>query len=244
MFAAEEINQRINPLAEYLSKETGLKITPMQAVDFAQYSQQLVSGAIHIGYESPYVYVKNSASHEAIAMASTGREGFKFRGIIVTRADSPLRTLGELKGKKIAIVSQSSTGGFLSQQLSLSKKGINVLQDCIVEEATENKQENVIFSVYNGDVDAGFINEEALSQVKDFVPAEGIRVLEYTAWLPNWALSVSRKMSESDRKKVVAAIERLVPGSPVLKALKVNAFQVTQDSEYNPVREAVGLPRS
>ncbi len=243
LFGTEEINRRINPLAEFLSKETGLKITPVLTADFAQYAQQLSSGAIHIGYENPYVYVKNSVAHTAIAMASTGGQGYKFRGIIITRAGSPLRTLGELKGKKIAIVSQSSTGGFLSQNYSLAKIGINVLLDCTVEEATENKQENVIFSVHTGEVDAGFINEEALSQVKDFVPAEAIHVLEKTEWLPNWALSLSRKMPEADRKKIIAAIERLGPGAPALKALKVDAFKLTQDSEYNLVREAAGLPK-
>jgi phosphonate transport system substrate-binding protein len=243
MFGTDEINRRINPLAEYLSKETGFKITPILTADFAQYAQQLSSGAVHIGYENPYVYVKNSTTHEAIAMASTGGQGYKFRGIIITRANSPLRTLGELKGKKIAIVSQSSTGGFLSQNYSLAKSGINVLRDCTVEEATDNKQENVIFSVYTGEVDAGFINEEALSQVKDFVPPEAVRVLERTEWLPNWALSLSRKMPEADRKKIISAIERLGPGAPALKALKVDAFKLTQDSEYNLVREAAGLPK-
>lgn len=243
LFGADEINSRLRPLAEYLSAETGLKITPIQVADFDQYAQQLTSGAIHIGYENPYVYVKNSATHEAVAMASTGEQGFQFRGIIITRANSPIRSLAALKGKKIAIVSQSSTGGFLSQNYSLAKNGINTLRDCIVEEATENKQENVIFSVYTGDVDAGFIRESALSQVKDFVPAEAIHVLERTAWLPNWALSLNRKMPEADKKKIIAAIDRLKPGSIVLQALKVNAFKLTQDSEYNVLREAADLPK-
>ncbi|MFH0785709.1 MAG: phosphate/phosphite/phosphonate ABC transporter substrate-binding protein [Pseudomonadota bacterium] len=242
LFGTDEINSRIRPLAEYLSMETGLKITPILVADFTQYAQQLSSGVIHIGYENPYVYVKNSGAHEAIAMASTGEQGFQFRGIIITRANSPLQTLADLKGKKIAIVSQSSTGGFLSQNYSLAKNGINTLKDCIVEEATENKQENVIFSVYTGDVDAGFIRESALSQVKDFVPAEAIHVLERTAWLPNWALSLNKKMPEADKKKIIAAIERLKPESLALKALKVNAFKLTQDSEYNLLREAAGLP--
>lgn len=245
LFGTEEINHRIGPLAEYLSKETGFKITPLLTANFSQYDQQLSSGAIHIGYENPQVYVKNSTAHEAIAMASTEGQGYKFRGIVITRANSPLRTLKDLKGKKISIVSRSSTGGFLSQNLSLLKTGINVLQDCQVEEAPENKQENVIFSVYTGDVDAGFIRESALAQVKDFVPGDAIRVLDNTAWLPNWALSLSRKMPEEDRKKIIRAIEHLQPGNPALKALKVDGFKLAHDSEYDPVREATaGAPKS
>ncbi|MDK9707410.1 MAG: phosphate/phosphite/phosphonate ABC transporter substrate-binding protein [Desulforhopalus sp.] len=244
LFGAEEIHRRITPLAEYLSKETGLTITPILTADFSQYSQQLSAGAIHIGYENPYVYVMHAAYHDAVAMASTGGQGFRFRGIIITRKDSPIRSIKDLKGKKIAIVSQSSTGGFLSQSYSLAKQGIRLQEDCVVEEATENKQENVIFSVYNGDVDAGFIQEAALPQVKEFVPVESIRVLERTEWLPNWALSLSKKMPEADKKKIIAAIERLGRDAPALKAMKVDAFALTQDSEYDVVRMAAGLAKN
>lgn len=243
LFGTEEIYKRITPFAEYLSKETGLKITPTFTTDFSQYGQQISSGAIHIGYENPYVYVMHSATHEAVAMASTGGQGFFFRGIVITRTDSPLRKLTDLKGKKIAIVSLSSTGGFLSQSYSLSKAGIRLREDCIIEEATENKHENVIFSVFTGDVDAGFIQEAALSQVIDFVPAEEIRVLDRTEWLPNWALSLNRNMPDEDKKKIVAAIERLRPGSPALKALKVDAFKLTNDSAYDPIRVAAGIAK-
>jgi phosphonate transport system substrate-binding protein len=242
LFGTEEINSRIRPLAEYLSRQTGLNIVPVFTADFSQYDQQLSSGAIHIGFENPYVYTKNSSAHEVIAMASTGGRGYHFRGIIITRTDSPLQTIHDLKGKKISIVSRSSAGGFLSQNLTLQEIGINVLRDCIVEVATENKQENVIFTVYTGDADAGFIRESALPQVKEFVPEEAIRVLSSTAWLPNWALSLSKKMPEADKRKILLAIEDLKPGDPALTALKIDGFGPAEDKDYDPVRAGVATP--
>lgn len=243
LFETEESFKRITPFADYLSKETGLKITPIITANFSQYGQQISSGAIQIGYQNPYVYAQHSAFHEAIAMASTGGNGFTFRGIIITRINSPIRNLIDLKGKRISIVSLSSTGGFLSQSYSLAKAGIRLLDDCTIEEATENKHENVIFSVVNGDVDAGFIQEVALSQVKDFVPVQEIKILERTEWLPNWALSLSKNMPETDRKKIISAIERLAPGSPPLKALKVDAFRLTNDGAYDSIRVAAGIAK-
>lgn len=169
-------------------------------------------------------------------MASTGDQGDRFRGIIITRSDSLLKSLEDLRGKKIAIVSRSSTGGFLSQNLTLKQNGLNVLTDCFIEEAPENKQENVILSVYTGDVDAGFIRESALPQVKEFVPEDAIHVLARTAWLPNWALSLSRKIPEKDKTKIAEAIWHLQPGDPALMALKVHGFRPARDNEYDPVR--------
>jgi phosphonate transport system substrate-binding protein len=243
-YSTGEINKRISALAEHLSKQTGLQITPKITSTFDQYLKQLTSGAIDIGYQNPYIYVLASKEQEVIAMAIKGRDGDKFRGIIVTSSDSPLRLIGDLKNKKISIVGYTSAGGYLSQKLTLLENNIDVTQDCTIEVAPENKQENVAFAVFTGDVDAGFMRESALSQVGEMIPAGAIQVLVSTAWLPNWALSVSRNMPSEDREKIVKAIKEIKADSPVLKALKIKAFRTAQDSEYNPVRKAAGLEQS
>ncbi len=243
-YATEEINKRITPLAVYLSKETGLKITPTLTSTFNQYSQQLASGGINIGFENPYIYVLASEAHEVVAMAVKGNTGDKFRGIIITRSDSKIAQLSDLKGKKIAIVGYTSAGGYLSQKLTLLENGIDVKQDCIVEEAQENKQENVIFAVYTGDVDAGFIRESALRKASDFVPSSAIKVLNRSAWLPNWALSISRNMPPEDKENISKAIKKLKSSNPVMKSLKIRELRAAQDSEYDSVRKAAGISKT
>ncbi len=240
-YSTEEINHRIVPLADYLSKKTGLRIVPMHTSTFDQYLKQLMSGGINIGFENPYIYVLASEKHEVVAMAEKGKDGDKFRGIIITRADSKLRDTDDLIGKKISIVGYTSAGGYLSQKLTLLENDIDVVKDCIIEEAQENKQENVIFSVFTGDVDAGFIRESALHRADDFVPPSSIRVLDSSAWLPNWALSLSRSMPSADKQKIIAALADLDPDSPVLKALKIKALRPASDKEYDPVRKAAGM---
>jgi len=240
-YSIEEINARITPLAKYLSQKTGLEIVPTLTSTFDQYTKQLSSGGIDIGYQNPYIYVLASKAHEVVAMAIKGTNRDKFRGIIITGANSPLRSLEDLKGKKISIVGYTSAGGYLSQKLSLLEHGIDVEKECTLEESPENKQENVIFSVYTGDVDAGFVRESALNKVDGFVPASAIKVMEGTAWLPNWALSISRNMPAGDRIKITKAIEELAAGDPVLQALKVKELRLAQDEEYDVVRRAAGL---
>ncbi len=241
-YSTEEIYKRITPLVDYLKNKTGLDISPTMTSTFDQYTKALISGKVAIGFENPYIYVLASKAHEAVAMAVKGKNGDKFRGIIVTRKDSPLHSLTDLKGKKISIVSYTSAGGYLSQKLSLLDKGIDITKECQLEEAPENKQENVVFSVFTGDVDAGFIRESALHKVDQFVPAGSIRVLAYTAWLPNWALSVKRGMAAADKKKIVRAIQEIPDNSPVLRALRLKKFRPAQDSDYDVIRRAAGLP--
>jgi phosphonate transport system substrate-binding protein len=243
-YSTEEIYNRITPLAEYLKKETGLDVSPTLTSTFDQYTKQLQSGRISIGFENPYIYVLASKNHEAIAMAVKGTDGDKFRGIIITKNDSPIRSLSDLKGKRISIVGYSSAGGYLSQRLTLLGANIDVRNDCQVEEAPENKQENVVFSVFTGDADAGFIRESALARMEQYVPMGVIRVLARTAWLPNWALSVRRSMTNEDKDKIIKAIRALPKDSPVLKALHIKAFRPASDSDYDPVRRAAGIASS
>ena len=240
-YSIDEINARIVPFAKYLSSQTGLEIVPTLTSTFDQYTKQLSSGTIDIGFQNPYIYVLASKAHEVVAMAIKGTNRDKFRGIIITTANSPLRTVEDLRGKTISIVGYTSAGGYLSQKLTMLDHGIDIEKECTLEESPENKQENVIFSVYTGDVDAGFVRESALHKAKAFVPASALKVMEGTAWLPNWALSISRNMPQEDRAKIIQAIQSLQGGGPTLEALKIKEFRVAQDSEYNIVRRAAGL---
>ncbi len=242
-YSIEEISSRIVPLAEYLSNKTGLEIVPIFTSTFDQYTKQLISGGIDIGFQNPYIYVLTSERQDVIAMALKGTDKDKFRGIVITGANSPLRSLKDIKGKSISIVSYTSAGGFLSQKLTLLENGIDVEKDCVLLEAPENKQENVIFSVFAGDVDAGFIRESALNKAGAYVPKSALKVIEGTAWLPNWAVSVSANMPEEDKNKITRALMALEPGGSVLTALKINSFRKAEDTEYDVVRRAAGIEK-
>jgi len=243
-YSTEEIHLRVTALAKYLSGETGLQIKGVVASSFDKYVKKVESGAIDIGFANPYIYVLTSKVQEVVAIAEKGRDNDKFRGVIVVPEDSEIRNIKGLKGKRIAIVGFRSAGGYLSQKLTLLENGIDVKEDCILEIAPENKQENVALAVFTGDVDAGFMRESALVQLNGLVPANALQVLSSTAWLPNWAFSLSRKMPAQDRDKIVKAIASLQPGSSVLKTLKLKGFRTAEDKEYDPVRKAAGLPLS
>jgi phosphonate transport system substrate-binding protein len=240
-YSSEEINRRINPLAEYLSRLTRTRIEPVVTSDFDQYEKQLKSGAIAIGYENPYIYTLVSGTHEVLAMAVKGKDGDKFRGIIITRKDKGLSTMEDLRGKTIAIVGYTSAGGYLSQKLSLMAVGIDVVKDCTIIEAVDNKQENVILSVYTGEVDAGFIRESALHMADAYISPAQLTVVGESAWLPNWAFSVDRRLPDKLKREIRSALLLLKPDHPVMEALMIDQFQPAVDSDYQPVRLAAGL---
>lgn len=236
----KKIRSMIEPVAEHLSSEIGVSVTPVLTKDFTEYENQLKSGEIEIGYENPLVYTKVSESHEVLAMAIKGEGGDRFRGIIIARPDSGIEDITDLKHKKIIIVGKTSAGGFLSQKLTLAQKGIRVEKDCLLEEASDNKQENVIISVSIGDVDAGFIRESAFHIADQYIQPGTIKLVAPCAWLPNWALSVNRDMPDNRKKAIKTAMVGLDKESPVLKAMGITGFKPASDSQYDVVRQVAG----
>lgn len=237
-YGADVINAQLNPLVEYLGTKTGLAAEIDLAVDFSQFEKRLKSGAVAVGYANPTMYVRISERHEAIAMAITLADRDQTRGVVIAMKSSGIRTMEDLRGKTVCMVSAASSNGFLSQKLALKAAGIDVNKDLTLIEAVDNKYENVILDVYAGDADAGFVHEFALKEVGKYIPASALHVVGTGAWLPMWAVSVDRRLPDPV-KKIQAALLELPETHPALKALNLHKFRFATDEDYDGVREAM-----
>lgn len=239
-FFPEKITKMITPMAEYLSQLEGFDVKPVLTKNFADYENQIKSGDIEIGLENPVVYVKLSDVHEVVAIAVEGGGSDRFRGIIISRPDSDIRSIKDLRHKKIMIVGNSSAAGFLSQKMTLSENGLEVGLDYETEVASDNKQENVIIAVSIGDVDAGFIRESALHVADKYIRPGSIKSVADCAWLPNFAFSVNRSLPEQHKKAIKDAVLALKEDSQVLKSLELTGFRAADDSDYDALRTVLG----
>ena len=235
----ERLTQMMGPFAKYLSRELAAPVEAILTDDFADYEKRVNQGEIPIAYENPLVYTRVSKTHHVVAMAMKGEDGDKFRGIIITRPDSRINHIENLRGKSVMIVSETSAGGFLSQKLSLMERGVDVNRDMFLEVASNNKQENVIISVSVGDVEAGFIRESALHVADKYIVPGSVKVLAPTAWLPNWALSVDKSLTPEVQDKVKTAVLALKADNPALVAMGLNGFRPADDSDYDVIRKVV-----
>jgi len=238
IYSSSEIQQRIAPLAQYLSEETGLRIETTIASDFAAYNE-IAEGDNMIAFSNPVFYASGTGRHDAIAIASKGEHGTRFRGIIVTRRDSGIEQISDLAGKVVGYNGRRAAAAHLSQRLTLLDHGLDTLRDLQLKTPVNNKHENTLLSVYVGDLDAGFVRESALQSVQDYIPSQSLAVLATTEWIPQWTLSVSRKMPAEHRAAIEKAILQLQTDHPVLTALKIDSFQAASDADYESLRKAI-----
>lgn len=239
-FSAQEILNRFGPLTKLLGEKLHNPVEIVLASDFDDYETRLKAGQFDIAFSNPNHYSKASATNEVIAIGAKNDDA-RVRGLIITRTDSKIKSIRDLIGQNVAIVSWDSTFGFLSQKVFLEEQGINPKNQLKLQEAHDNKQENVILSVYHGDVVAGFINEDALNIVDRYVPPSQIRVVTETAWLPDWGLSVKRALPQMVKARIRQAVLEISADDTVLKALKLQSFVAATDADYDLVRKALEI---
>ena len=237
--SATELNAMFRPLADYLARETGEKITLVLAKDFDAFEKQVKDGELDLAFSNPLVYVqlKKTTDLTPLALAAEKKGGTKFRGIIIVRKDSGLTNVAGLKGKKLIFVDEDSLAGYIAQALLLKKQGLEPGRD-FVRLPYAKKHDNVTMAVVNRAADAGGIREDDLEKMAGKLDLSQLKVLAYTDYFPNWPLAVSPRVAAPVRDAIRTALLKLKAGDPALEAAKLVGFAPVADKDYDGLREA------
>jgi len=147
---------RVTPLAAYLTKQTGVKTILRVASDYAAVIEGQKAGNIHIGGYGPGSYVRahQQSNGNVLAFTTTksnaGAVGYYSVGY--AKADSPFKTIQDLKGKKLGLVDPNSTSGNFAPRFFLDKVGINP-DTFFSNVAFTGSHENAVIALMNGTVD-------------------------------------------------------------------------------------------
>jgi len=242
----QELSTMFTPLAEYLSKETGEKVSLVIPKDFEAYKAAVKAGQVDIGLSNPIIYVqlKKGSPLELLALSEEPKAGAKFRGIIIARKDSGIEKVQDLKGKKLIFVDKDSAGGYIFQMLTLSKAGLDIEKD-FTNLPFAKKHDNVVMAVYNKTADAGGIREDDLDKLKDKVDLSQIKIVAYTDYFPNWPVYATSKLDKGAAGKVKAALLKLKKGDATTEKVagpaKIAGFVSVTDKDYDMLRMAAQL---
>ncbi len=128
---ASGVTDRYAPFVAYASRQLGTKVTLRVANDYAAVIEGQRAGNIHIGYYGPASFaralvtgVKTTAF--VIDVNSDGSKGYY--SVFYVKADSPYKTIQDLKGQALGLVDPNSTSGYNMPLFTLNKLGINAEQ--------------------------------------------------------------------------------------------------------------------
>jgi phosphonate transport system substrate-binding protein len=238
--------QRHHPLVEYLTKTTGVTVRQVFPDTFDEHMNMVGRGEIDISFSNPFIYVKIADRYGARAFArvveAQGEENF--RGQIIVRADNPnIKSLADLKGKRLIAVDPTSAGGFLYPWSFLREKGLRKedFAEIAFAPGPGGKQEKVVMAVYSGKYDVGTIREGTLDILANKIDLKQIRVLAHSPWYPGWVYAARRGLEPAVVAKIKAALLALDQDTPEHKAILDKAGFVAvipaQDADFAAVRQ-------
>lgn len=235
----KELIDMFTPLAKHIEKETASKVTVVIPKDFDAYTKQAIAGDFDIGFTNPLIYAqikKAVPQAEPLALASEPGVGTKLKGVFIVVKESPIKSVKELKGKKISFVDPGSAAGYVAQMLEMKKVGIKKDDVSI---AFAGKPPKVGEAVRDGKADAGGMPESVFKRLPfEFM----LRVVGRTVDLPNWPVHTTKKTEKAVAEKVRGALLKLKPKTAdadrVLEKAALEGFVPTTDKDFDPMREA------
>lgn len=231
-------------LIEYLSRETGLELRQVFPDTFDEHVKMVARGEIDISFSNPMVYVRlaNLGAH-AFARVVEASGSPSFRGQIITRADSGIRTLQDCVGKHWFAVDPNSAGGYLFVLGHFMMHGIEPRDFASIDFAPGpgGKQEKVAMAVYAGTYDFGSIREGTLDVVADKIDISRLRIVDQTRSYPGWVYAARRGLNPEVVQKIADAMFALdkakAQDALILEAAEIEDIIPAEDADYQPVRE-------
>jgi phosphonate transport system substrate-binding protein len=161
------------PFTTHLAKCLDKKVVFYQVQSNASEIEAMRSGRLHVGGFStgPTAFAVNLAGAVPFAVKGYEKEFQGYNLIMIVKADSPYKTLADLKGKKVAHTSPSSNSGNLAPRALFPAEGLVPDKDYKV--VYSGKHDQSILGVNSGDYDAApvasdvFIRMAHRGQIKE-----------------------------------------------------------------------------
>ena len=157
----KEMARIYKPLARYLTQKLGMPVEFVPVVDYADIVEGIVEKRLDIVRCGGLTSVQIKAKSEGAQRLVMRKEDNQVRSIFITRLDTGIVTLDDLKGKTFTFGSVASTSAHLMPRYFLLKNGIDPDKDFRIEPSYSGLHDTTVLWVERGKVDAGVLSVEA-----------------------------------------------------------------------------------
>jgi phosphonate transport system substrate-binding protein len=230
-------------LSDELKKETGLTYTGDVPTSYAAVVEAMCADRVDIGWVSPLAYILASDKCGAdMSLVSVTRVGTQYWGTIVTRTDSPIEKIEDLRGKRFAWVDPGSTSGYLFPRVILGEHKLT--PEDLGQQVFAGGHDKVGLAVLQGQVDAGAMGKDSIPRLNSIYPnaERELRIVEESPPIPNDGVAFRKGLSPEIVQKTREALLRISAREDGQKlfedAIGTRGVAETTDAAYEPVRRA------
>lgn len=244
-----ETMERFNPLTKYLGEQLGAKFE-LIPIDTNGYMKEVETLDFTHTNSLLYIMMHRFNGVEILAAEKRGSWGYRSQGIILTRKDSGIKTMEDLRGKTMIFGPMLAPTGFMSQVDMLEQNGIDPEDDLAFYTIPPGsfKHEKVIYGVMFEKYDAGAIPifDFELMAEEGKIDPDDFEIIAKAPPIPYCNFGVSQRVDEqfAERfKKVVTSltmddtVEYNGERVSVLARSLTDGYESVQDSDFDIVRE-------
>ncbi len=224
------------PLISYLAKSMGRDVNLVVTPTYNDTVEALGKGSIDFGLLGALSYVKAHKEYGVVPLVQRDID-LQFHTIFICGANSGIRSLGDLAGKKFAFGDTNSTSGHLIPYLEMRQAGINLDN---LQYRYSGSHGATAKLVESGAVDAGSLDEAIyISMIADGkLDGAKVRVFYKTKPFVDYVWVARKEVDQATQEKFAEVFLSLKEGQneAVLQVLRGKSFVRANNEEYAIVR--------
>lgn len=241
-YRSDDIMQtHFEPLVDYVNEALGNEWNvELKVLDSQQMQESLRQNQLDFVLTNPghYLVLRSQTSMSGVLATlvrrADGVATSALGGVIISRDESSIKTLSDIKGHRIAIPKSRTLGGFQAQVYELQRQNIQENQLEFIEFLN---QDQVIDAVLSGVADVGFVRTGMLEdwQLHGYGAVDQLRVINEqnlrgfpfqlsTRLYPEWPLLSLPHVDPSVVRRVANALFLLTPDHPAAMAAELDGF--------------------
>lgn len=246
---AATIIQKNEGLKKYLETKLGKKISLVVTTDYSSMIEAMRFGRIDLAYFGPASY---TIAKDKMAGGKLDIEPFAarlkggsttYQSVLIANAESKILSVEDIKGSGIDVAygDQASTSSHFAPKFTLMKSGVMPGKD--YKENFLGAHDAVAVNVQRGNAQVGGLSRPIFETLieKGIVDASKVRVLSYSAKIPQYPWVMRTDLDPKLASDIKAAFLGLKKGTPdgdaVLKPFKAEGFGAVVDKDYDIIRD-------
>lgn len=213
------------PLKDHLAKSLQRPVTLVTAPDFDSFVERTRQGQYDIILTAPHLgrLAETRDGYKRLAMT-----GHTVQGIFLTRKDSPIQKIEDLKGKSLMIAQRSSIIFQMAEELLREKGLVPGKTLTIIETRTHN---NAMHAPLRGEADAS-VTGTLLWRVLGEEQKDQMRVIGVTDEAPGFVMMANQRLAKQDVdaiRSLVLDFHKVAGSEPYFSTTGYKSFQPIDD---------------
>jgi len=250
----DETTKRWSLTADYLSDAIDGYQFIIKPKSLSSMKEAVENNLLEFILTNPGNYVDIEANYGATRIATLkvkqrDNAYTSFSAVIFTRYDShDINTLEDLRNRSFMAVNKNAFGGFQMAWQELKQVNINPFEDLSELRFSGFPQDNIVYAVESGKIDAGTVRSDTLERmasegaisIKDFKILnrkfdDDFPLLHSTRLYPEWPFAKLKKTDDHLAQKVAIALLTMPPDSEAAIVSRSEGWTIPLD--YTPVHD-------